>query len=87
MSIKYIPDLMPNVFHINSFFRKHSEKGNLHIKNWIMSSFDKWQKTLKKSESCLIDSTVTWSLKSSLQSHLLPCFLTDNPKIPLGVKY
>lgn len=32
MSIKYIPDLMLSTFHIDYFFQKPSEKGNLQIK-------------------------------------------------------
>lgn len=77
MTIKYIADLMRSFFHFNYFFQKLNEKGKLQMKEKSISVNSTSNKDMKKKEIELSDSTVTWFLKCSLESHHLRCFFID----------
>ena len=78
MSIKYIADLMLSTLYINYFFQKLNEKGKLQIKDKSISVNSTSNEDIKKKKEIeLSDSTVTWFLKCSLESHHLHCFFID----------
>lgn len=77
MTIKYIADLMRSFFHFNYFFQKLNEKGKLQMKEKSISVNSTSNEDMKKKEIELSDSTVTWFLKCSLESHHLHCFFID----------